>query len=579
VKIGAACGLDRGRRGAKIDAGDATQEHMLSLRPHPTLEKTRGPVVVVVMDGVGIGAGDEGDAVALARTPTLDLLSSRFPHTRLAAHGRAVGLPSDDDMGNSEVGHNAIGAGRIFDQGSKLVARSIESGAMFEGETWRTAVARVKASGEPLHFLGLLSDGNVHSHEQYLFAMLRRAAADGVKKVRVHALLDGRDVPETSALVYVDRLEAVLRELSQGGASGAQGRDYRVASGGGRMKITMDRYEADWAMVERGWAIHVHGEGRRFGSLREAIETLRAEHPGVTDQNLPGFVIADASGPVGPIENGASVILFNFRGDRAIEITRAFEEDAFTIFDRGRRPDVFFAGMMQYDGDLKLPKHFLVSPPCIDRTLSEHLADAGASQLAISETQKFGHVTYFWNGNKSQALAGETWLEVPSDTLPFEERPWMKAAEITDRLLTELKTGAYRHARVNYANGDMVGHTGVREAAILAVEAVDLCLGRLLPVIRALDGALLVTADHGNADEMIEKDKKTGALCTAPDGSYKAKTSHTLNAVPLYLYAPSRPELRFDSVAHPGLANVAATTLALMGYAAPDDYEPSLMKA
>jgi 2,3-bisphosphoglycerate-independent phosphoglycerate mutase len=547
------------------------QKSMLSLRPHPTLEKTRGPVVVVVMDGIGIGAGDEGDAVALARTPTLDRLAAESLTTKLAAHGRAVGLPSDDDMGNSEVGHNAIGAGRIFDQGSKLVARSLEHGELFAGETWKRAVARVRTTGEPLHFLGLLSDGNVHSHEQYLFAMLMRAAHEGVKKVRVHALLDGRDVPETSALIYVERLESLLGELS------VDGRDYRVASGGGRMKITMDRYEADWAMVERGWAIHVRGEGRRFASLREAIETLRNESPGVTDQNLPGFVIGSASGPVGPIHDGASVILFNFRGDRAIEITRAFEDEPFTKFDRGPRPDVFFAGMMQYDGDLKLPKHFLVSPPCIDRTLSEHLADVGAAQLAISETQKFGHVTYFWNGNKSQPLAGETWIEVPGDALPFEERPWMKAAEITDRLLTELRTGIYRHARLNYANGDMVGHTGVRDAAILAVEAVDLCLGRILPVIRAMDGALIVTADHGNADEMIEKDKKTGSLCTGPGGAYKPKTSHTLNAVPLHVYAPSRPELRLAKVDRPGLANLAATTLALMGYAAPDDYEPSLV--
>ncbi len=546
---------------------------MLTLRPHPKLAKTRGPVVVVVMDGVGIGRGDEGDAVSLARTPTLDLLSTRFPKVQLAAHGKAVGLPSDDDMGNSEVGHNALGAGRVFDQGSKLVLGSIETGEIFRGETWKAAVARVHASGEPMHFIGLLSDGNVHSHEDYLFAMLRRAALDGVKKVRVHALLDGRDVPETSALIYVDRLEAVLRELS------GPDRDYRVASGGGRMKITMDRYEADWAMVERGWAIHVRGEGRHFPSLREAIEASRAESPGITDQNLPGFVIADASGPVGPIRDGAAVILFNFRGDRAIEITRAFEDESFTKFDRGPRPDVFYAGMMQYDGDLKLPTHFLVSPPKIDRTLSEYLADAGVRQLAISETQKFGHVTYFWNGNKSLPLARETWVEIPSDALPFEERPWMKAAEITDRLIDELRTGQLGHARVNYANGDMVGHTGVRDSAILAVEAVDLCLGRLLPVIRALDGALLITADHGNADEMIERNKKTGALEKAPDGSYRAKTSHTLNAVPCHLYAPSRPELAFADLAHPSLANIAATTLALMGYAAPEGYEPSLLRS
>jgi 2,3-bisphosphoglycerate-independent phosphoglycerate mutase len=540
---------------------------MLTLRSHAQLAATRGPVVVVVMDGVGIGAGDEGDAVKLARTPTLDWLSANTPSSTLRAHGRAVGLPTDDDMGNSEVGHNALGAGRVFDQGSKLVGQAIASGAMWRGEAWAKAIARGKAS--TLHFLGLLSDGNVHSHEEHLFAMLRRAAEEGVRRVRVHALLDGRDVPETSALVYVERLERVLGELR------ASGVDARVASGGGRMKITMDRYEADWPMVARGWALHVRGEGRCFASLAQAIETLRGEAPGIGDQNLPGFVIGDGMA-CGPITDGAAGILFNFRGDRAIEITRAFEDVSFSKFDRGPRPDVFFAGMMQYDGDLKLPTHFLVPPPAIDRTLSEYLADGGVSQLAMSETQKFGHVTYFWNGNKSAPLDRETWVEVPSDTLPFEERPWMKSAEITDRLISELRTGKHRHARVNYANGDMVGHTGVRDAAVIAVEAVDLALHRLLPVIRELDGALIVTADHGNADEMIERDKKSGALLRGKDGVFKPKTSHTLNAVPLHVYAPGR-SITLGSIPNAGLANIAATTLALLGYAAPDGYEASLV--
>ena len=545
----------------------------LTLARHPSFPGVKGPVVVAVMDGIGVGARDEGDAVHLARTPNLDWLIGEAPYRTLRAHGKAVGLPSDDDMGNSEVGHNALGAGRVFDQGAKLVNAAIESGKLFEGDAWKHAVAQVKQSGEPLHFLGLLSDGNVHSHIEQLFALLRRAAAEGVTKVRVHALLDGRDVPETSALVYVERLEKLLAELSAGG------RDYRVASGGGRMKVTMDRYEADWAMVERGWKLHVRGEGRGFRSLHEAVETLRAEQPGVIDQNLPGFVIVGDDGqPVGPIRDGASVILFNFRGDRAVEISRALEETAFTKFDRGARPDVFFAGMMQYDGDLKLPAHFLVSPPEIDRTLSEHLAAAGITQLAISETQKFGHVTYFWNGNRSEALPGETWIEVPSDVRPFEERPWMKAAEITDHLIDELRTGKHRHARINWANGDMVGHTGRCEPAIVAVEAVDLQIGRLLPVIRELQGALLITADHGNADEMYERDKKTGKIQRDAEGRPKAKTSHTLSPVPCCLYAPSAPELRFD--AHQkdaGLGNVAATVLHLLGLAAPEGYLPSLL--
>jgi 2,3-bisphosphoglycerate-independent phosphoglycerate mutase len=545
----------------------------LALRAHPTFRGVSGPVVVVVMDGVGIGRHDESDAVHLARTPNLDGLAAGRLATRLRAHGTAVGLPSDDDMGNSEVGHNALGAGRVFDQGAKLVNHAIATGALFRGEAWQRAVARVRASGEPLHFLGLLSDGNVHSHLDHLFAMLRRAAEEGVSKVRVHALLDGRDVPETSALDYTDRLEAELAGLNSGG-----NRDYKVASGGGRMKVTMDRYNAEWAMVERGWQAHVRGEGRRFGSLRDAVETLRSESPGIGDQNLPAFVIADASGaPAGPIRDGAAVLFFNFRGDRAIEITRAFEEERFTEFDRGPRPDVFYAGMMQYDGDLALPRHFLVAPPEIDRTVGEHLAHAGVSQLAISETQKYGHVTYFWNGNRSGQFdpARETYVEIPSDTRPFEERPWMKAAEITDRLIDELRTGKHRHARVNYANGDMVGHTGSRQAAILAVEAVDLMLGRLLPLVRALGGVTIVTADHGNADEMYEWDKKAKAYSLDAAGRPRPKTSHSLNEVPLYVDGVGG--LALAGIDKPGLANVAATTLHLLGFAAPEGYAPSLL--
>jgi 2,3-bisphosphoglycerate-independent phosphoglycerate mutase len=235
--------------------------------------------------------------------------------------------------------------------------------------------------------------------------------------------------------------------------------------------------------------------------------------------------------------------------------------------------------MMQYDGDLKLPSRFLVSPPEIDRTLSAYLADNGITQLACSETQKFGHVTYFWNGNRSQPFAGETWAEIPSDRLPFEERPWMKAAEITDRVIDELRSGKHRFTRLNYANGDMVGHTGVLRSAVVAVEAVDLSLARLLPVIAQLGGAAIVTADHGNADEMIERDKKKGTLLKNADGSYKAKTSHTLSPVPCFLFAPGREDLALDaSVEKPGLANVAATALELLGFVPPEDYARSLLK-
>jgi 2,3-bisphosphoglycerate-independent phosphoglycerate mutase len=559
-----------------------------------TLEKNRqfpgvsGPVVVCVMDGVGHGRRDDSDAVWLARTPTLDWLASSVPTAELIAHGKAVGMPGDDDMGNSEVGHNAIGAGRIFDQGAKLVARAIADGSLFEGEqarAWTEVTDRVRERSSTLHFLGLLSDGNVHSHIDHLFAMLRRCDRESIERIRVHVLLDGRDVSATSALDYVDALEELLETIS-----GNPNRDYRIASGGGRMTTTMDRYEADWSMVERGWRTHVRGEARGFTSCRHAIETFRDEKPGIGDQMLPEFVVvAGDAKPIGPIVDGDSVVLFNFRGDRAIEISQAFEIDDFSGFDRGPLPDVLFAGMMEYDGDLRLPSLYLVMPPKIDRTLGEYIARAGLPQLAISETQKFGHVTYFWNGNRSGAFDAdvETYVEIPSDLLPFEERPWMKAAEITDRLINELETGRYRHARVNYANGDMVGHTGHHQAAIQAVEAVDLQIARLLPVIEALEGALIVTADHGNADCMYEIDKKTDEPMVDAKGLIKAKTSHTLNPVPLHIFAPGASlelvssesgKSKKAGLAAPGLASLASTILYLMGYKAPDDYEPSMIK-
>ncbi len=544
-----------------------------TLSKHPSFAAVPGPVLVVVMDGVGIGAGDEGDAVWLARTPTLDALRKKSAYQTLHAHGLSVGLPSDGDMGNSEVGHNALGAGRVFDQGAKRVNLAIESGEIFRGAAWRQCVAQVAQSGEPLHLMGLLSDGNVHSHIDHVFAMLRQAHADGVAAVRVHVLLDGRDVPETSALQYVDALELELRQLREAG------RDYWVASGGGRMTTTMDRYEADWSMVERGWNAHVLGTARPFPDVRSAVETFREETPGIGDQFLPDFTIVDEDGTArGPIRDGAAVVFFNFRGDRAIEITRALSEPGFDRF--GPRPDVFFAGMMQYDGDLHLPEHFLVTPPDIDHTLGELLAADGVTQWACSETQKFGHVTYFWNGNRSGAFDEklERYEEIGSENLPFEQRPWMRAAEITDATLAALKSGSFRHLRINYANGDMVGHTGHRDATVLAVETVDLQLARLLPVIERLQGAIVVTADHGNADEMYELDKKTGAFLHRTDGSLKARTSHTLNAVPCHVWAPGRT-LEPAAENTLGLSSLAATVLQLLGRAAPSEYAPSLLKA
>jgi 2,3-bisphosphoglycerate-independent phosphoglycerate mutase len=524
------------------------------------------------MDGIGRGAGDEADAVAIAATPTLDRLWVPGLRAELRAHGKAVGLPSDDDMGNSEVGHNALGAGKVYAQGALLVGRAIESGALFGGQVWRDVVAR-GAGGGAIHFLGLLSDGNVHSHLSHLEALLAAAARAGCKKLYVHALLDGRDVPPTSALEYIDRTERYLANLRSSGA------DARIISGGGRMVITMDRYEADWTMVERGWRTHVLGDAPAFPSATAAIEAARAERPGIIDQDLPPFVVA----PAVAMADGDAVVMFNFRGDRAIEISRAFDDDDFTKFDRARRPDVLYAGMMEYDGDQHIPKHYLVSPPEIDHPMGELLAENRVSQLAISETQKYGHVTYFWNGNRSGMFdrATETYIEIPSDRVPFDQRPWMKAAEITDALSAELRTGKHRFARVNYANGDMVGHTGAFDATVVAVETVDLQLARLVRVIDELHGILVVTADHGNADEMYQRDKSGKVLRDKKTGAPVVKTSHTLNAVPFLIHDPSRADrYEIDPVRAQtaGIANVTATCLELLGFVPPDDLEPSLLR-
>jgi 2,3-bisphosphoglycerate-independent phosphoglycerate mutase len=544
-----------------------------ALRKHARFAGRPGPVVVAVLDGVGIGARDEGDAVYLARTPVLDRLWTSPLHCTLRAHGKAVGMPSDADMGNSEVGHNALGAGRVYEQGAKLVARAISEGLLFEGETWRELVSRCASRGSAMHFIGLLSDGNVHSHIDHLFALVSKARAAGVPRVFVHALLDGRDVPSHSALEYVEKTERFLAEV--GG---------KIASGGGRMNVTMDRYEADWSIVQRGWDAHVRGIGRPFRSTAEAVKTFRDEKPGIGDQFLPAFVVVDERGePVGRIVDGDAVVFFNFRGDRAIEISRAFDEGPeLTKLDRGRKPDVLYAGMMQYDGDYGIPKRYLVPPPAIARTMGEYLVENGVPQLAISETQKYGHVTYFWNGNRGGMFDErlERYVEIPSDTRPFEERPWMKAAEITDRLIDELRTGRHRFARVNYANGDMVGHTGQRDAAITAVEAIDLQLGRLIRAVDELSGVLVVTADHGNADEMFEHDKD-GRVKRGKDGAPVVKTSHTLNPVPFTVHDPLHKdgEYALDPriLATAGLANVTATCLNLLGFERPDDEEPGLL--
>ncbi len=523
------------------------------------------PVVLIVMDGIAISEKEYGNAVMQASTPTLDYIRSAYPNNLIKAHGTAVGLPSDDDMGNSEVGHNAIGAGQINAQGAKLVNESLASGAIFNSSVWRELVNNAISNRTTLHLMGLLSDGNVHSHITQLKALIRQAKSEGVLRVRLHALLDGRDVPPTSALTYIDDMEAFFNELND------QNFDAAIASGGGRMFITMDRYKADWDMVKRGWETHVLAQGREFRSAREAILTYREETPGIIDQDLHAFVVADENGAKGPILDGDSVIFFNFRGDRAIEMCQAFEDDDFPYFDRIRRPEVVFAGMLQYDGDLFIPKKYLVDPPFIENTLTEFLVSKNVRQFAVSETQKYGHVTYFWNGNKTGKFSEELedYMEIKSDLVPFEQRPWMKAAEITDAVIQAMATQQYGFIRCNYPNGDMVGHTGDFEAVRISVETVDLCLTRVLKAAKRYGYTVIATADHGNADDMYQK-KKEGEVVP------EAKTSHSLNPVPFVIVDDEVKPVFKDGKF--GLANIAATVANLLGYEAPNTWEESMIE-
>jgi len=538
----------------------------LSLHSHPSFNGRKGPVVILVCDGVGIAPDVDSNAVSLAKTPHLDKLMQSKLYTELLAHGTAVGLPSDDDMGNSEVGHNALGAGRIFAQGAKLVNESIADRSIFSTDTWSQLIETGKNG--TLHFLGLHSDGNIHAHTDHLYELLDQAAEEGVRNCAVHILLDGRDVPERSALPYIEATEARLASIND-----QYDANFRIASGGGRMRITMDRYEADWDMVKRGYDCHVHGIGPQFNSAAEAVTTMY-EQSDKGDQYLERFIIAKNGKAVGQVKDGDAVAMFNFRGDRAMEISLAFERKNFEKFDRtaeGRAaPEVFYAGMLQYDGDEFIPEHYLVNPPKIDQTMGEYLCGSKVKSFAISETQKYGHVTYFWNGNKSgyfdQSL--EEYIEIPSDNIPFDQAPAMKAREITERTIELIRSGEFQHGRLNLANGDMVGHTGNLEATIESMEVIDECIGRLIEVITEMKGVLLVTADHGNADIMF----------TEKDGIRTPKTSHTLSKVPFAIVDPNyNEEYELTPPTDAGLTHIAATTLNLLGFTAPENYQPSML--
>lgn len=524
----------------------------------------KGPIVLVVMDGVGINEDENGNGVLQAHTEFLDYATKNYPNLALQASGEAVGiLPGV--MGNSEVGHNAIGAGQIIKQGIAKLEDVFRTGEVWQTKAWQGAIANVKANDSVLHFSGILSDGGVHSDIKYLKKMVEQAQREGVKRVRIHLILDGRDVLPQSALKYVDDLENLLVNLP--------GKpDYKIASGGGRMLIVTDRYEAEWGMVERGWNLMVYGQAEHvFRSAREAILSFRGEEPDLNDQFIPPFAVVDEMNkPVGKIKDGDSVIFYNFRADRAIEISQAFTYEDFPYFDRGtegnRRLNVFYAGMMEYNSDTHVPEYQLVTPVEIKNTLSQLIGENKISQLAVAERVKFGHITYYFNGNSYEKAEGEEQIEVLSDTLPFNERPWMKAAEITDQIMEKIED--FRFIRVNYAGGDMVGHFGELEPTITAMEAIDIQLNRLAKKVDELGGMMIITADHGNAEELI--DKETG----------EKKTSHTTNLVPFILYdnTENKNKYRLKQITDAGLSNIAPTVADLFGLKKPEPWRESLIE-
>ena len=509
-----------------------------------------GPVVLAILDGVGLAPDGPGNAVSRARTPFLGTIARNYLHVALDASGEAVGL-TPDQMGNSEVGHSTMGSGQIIKHGIARINAAFDSGEVFNSEAWRTAVTKA-LNGGTLHFAGIFSDGGVHSHMVHLEQMIARAYHEGVRKMRVHAIFDGRDTEPYSGVHYIQKFENFARKFADA--------DIRIASGGGRMVCVADRYENDWGMVKKGFDMMVFGEAEfYFRTPEEALQILRRIEPDVQDQYLQPFVIVDDKDePIGRVEKGDALIYFDFRADRAIEIAQAFTYWDFPYFDRKdyQPSDVYFVGMTEYNSDTHVPEYRLVQPVKIKGTLNKFLEAKGISQLAISETVKFGHVTYYFNGNSYDKASGEEFIEIESDTEPFETRPWMKSAEITDRVIKEMPK--YKFVRLNFPGGDMVGHTADIDATILAMEAIDVSLRRIAKEVDKLGGVLVVVADHGNAEELLDADGNK-------------KTAHTTNQVPCIIYDNTESARRYDvsRVLDPGLSNLAATIAVLLGY---DEY-------
>lgn len=545
---------------------------MLSLKNLQQYFSGRGPLIHVVLDGWGVGAADETNAVNRANLPVISRLIRGCPYTQLWTHGKYVGLPNEKDMGGSEVGHMTMGAGMVMEQGPTLIQNLLQSGEFFENPVLSRIIQNCVERDTPLHLLGLLSNGNIHSHVDHTEAIIRHAFQSGIRRCYLHALLDGRDTGVQSALDFTEPFEKLFSELK----GQRPGIDYAFASGGGREVITMDR-DNNWKKIETGWRIHVQGQSEnQFPSIRDAIEHFRKQNPEIIDQDIPGFVIIRNGEAVGRIEDQHALIFTNFRGDRATQFSRAFLADEFPYFERYRCPEVLFAGMTQYDQDNQIPPDYLVGTPVVEEPFGKRILELGLKQFRLSETQKFAHVTFFYNGGYREPLdpLKENYHFIASDKIPsFAERPAMKASGISKKAVEFINSGEYQYGLINFANADMVGHTGDFQATVRAVEAVDSALDNIVRAIDAVNGLLVITADHGNADEM---------LISNQNGTLEISAKHSLNPVPFLIYDPLyNGDYRlkpFGQEYNNNLSNIAATNFLLLGQAVPDDLAPSLFE-
>jgi 2,3-bisphosphoglycerate-independent phosphoglycerate mutase len=493
------------------------------------------------MDGWGISSRVEGNAIAQANTPNYKSLLADYPHCILKCSGEDVGLP-EGQMGNSEVGHLNIGAGRVVYQELTRITRAVRDGSFFKNEVLLEAVNHAKKNNKALHFMGLLSDGGVHSHLSHLFALLDLAARENMRNVFVHAFLDGRDVPPANAKEYFEPLGRKLSELGFGAVATVMGRYY-----------AMDR-DRRWERTERAYNALVFSEGIHAGTPMEAVDLGYGRKE--TDEFIqPTVITGGAGGPVARVSGGDSVVFFNFRPDRARQITRAFVDKDFAGFARRQgHPAVHFTCMTQYDKTIEAPVTF--KPQELHNTLGEVLSKNGIAQLRLAETEKYAHVTFFFNGGVEEPNPGEERILVPSPKVAtYDQKPEMSAGEVTEKLLEQLKPDKFKVIIMNYANADMVGHTGDMAATVKAVETVDACLGKVTRAVLEKDGTVLVTADHGNADEM-------------KDGEGHTHTAHTTNPVPFIMI---NRDVAGVVLRDGRLEDIAPTILHLLGIPRPEE--------